>query len=199
MAGAMVLIRATLPIMILTLILLGAVALVLVLIYNSLVGKKNAVEQAFASIDVYLKKRYDLVPNLVAAVKEYMKHEAGTLERITALRARAADPNLSTDEKVALNNELGAALGGIRVAVEAYPQLKANENFMQLQRSLNEIEEQLAASRRSFNAAVTEFNNAVEMFPTNLMAGMMGYRRRPLFETPEAERKNVNVGQLFGA
>jgi LemA protein len=198
-AGAMVLVRTISPIMILPLILLGAAALVLVLIYNSLVGKKNAVEQAFASIDVYLKKRYDLVPNLVAAVKEYMKHEAGTLERITALRARAADPNLSTDDKVALNNELGTALGGIRVAVEAYPQLKANENFMQLQRSLNEIEEQLAASRRSFNAAVTEFNNAVEMFPTNLMAGMMGYRRRPLFETPEAERKNVNVGQLFGA
>jgi len=183
--------------MLITLIILGAAALVLVLLYNSLVGKKNAVENAFASIDVYLKKRYDLVPNLVAAVKEYMKHEAGTLERITALRARAADPALSTDDKVALNNELGAALGGIRVAVEAYPQLKANENFMQLQRSLNEIEDQLAASRRAFNAAVTDFNNAVEMFPTNLLAGPMGYRRRPLFETPETERANVNVGGLF--
>lgn len=184
--------------MLITLILLGAAALVLILIYNSLVGKKNAVENAFGSIDVYLKKRYDLVPNLVAAVREYMKHEAGTLERITALRARAADPNLSTDEKVSLNNELGAALGGIRVAVEAYPQLKANENFMQLQRSLNEIEEQLAATRRSFNAAVTDFNNAVEMLPTNLMARVMGYRRQALFETPEVERANVNVGQLFG-
>lgn len=174
-------------------------AIFAVIIYNSLIGKKNQVEKAFASIDTLLKKRYDLIPNLVATVKQYAKHEAGTLTEITELRAKAMSGGASPDEQVALNNALGKALGGIMVAVENYPELKANENFMQLQRSLNEIEEQISASRRAFNASVTDFNNAVEMFPTNIFAGMMGYKRRQLFEIPETERQNVNVGDLFKA
>lgn len=180
-----------------------AVAVVVIILfvilgmYNSLIGKKNDVENAFASIDTILKKRYDLIPNLVAAVKQYMQHERGLLENVTALRAKAISGGTSPDEAVALNNEINKALGGIMVAVENYPDLKASRNFIDLQRSLNEVEEQLSAARRAFNAAVTDFNNAVEMFPTNIMAGMMRYTRRQLFEIPEAERRNPDVKSLF--
>lgn len=183
--------------MIIALIVLVVIAVIFIGIYNSLVGKKNAVENAFGSIDVMCKKRYDLIPNLVASVKQYAAHEAGTLEKVTALRNQAASGNLSADETVQLNNQLTHALGKLMVTVEAYPELKANENFLQLQRALNETEEQLSAARRTFNAAVTDFNNAVEMFPTNIMAGMMNYKRRQLFEAAEQERQNVDVGQLF--
>jgi len=180
----------------------GVVAVVLIVIfamYNGLVGRKNAVENAFASIDTILKKRYDLIPNLVASVKQYMQHERGLLENITELRARAVSGNVAPDEAVALNNQINKALGGIMVAVENYPTLKANENFLLLQRSLNEMEEQLSAARRAFNAAVTDLNNAIEMFPTNIMAGLMHYTRRQLFEIPEPERQNPNVKTLFAA
>lgn len=173
------------------------IVLVPILMYNSLVRKKNQVENAFAGIDTMLKKRYDLIPNLVAAVKKYMEHEAGTLTEITKLRAKATSGSLSSDETVDLNNRLGKALGGIMVAVENYPDLKASVNFQQLQRSLNEVEEQLSASRRSFNASVTDFNNSVEMFPTNIMAGIMGYQVRQLFEIVEIERQTPDVTELF--
>ncbi len=178
-------------------ICLGVLVLGYFLIYNSLVGKKNDVEKAFASIDTLLKKRYDLIPNLVATVKQYAEHESSTLEEITALRAKAISGNVSSEEAVNLNNQLTQSLGGLMVAVEAYPDLKANENFLQLQRSLNETEEQISASRRAFNAAVTDYNNAVEMVPSNMVAQMMNYQRKTLFEIPEAERKNVDVGELF--
>lgn len=174
------------------------VGIIAVVIYNSLVGKKNQVENAFASIDTMLKKRYDLIPNLVATVKQYASHESETLTKVTELRTRALMGGLSSDEEVKLNNELSRALGGILVQVENYPELKANENFLQLQRSLNEVEEQISASRRAFNAAVTEYNNAVEMFPSSIFASMMGYSRRELFEIPETERRNLDVGALFG-
>ncbi len=182
------------------LIMIGVVVVVLVIVfgmYNSLIGKKNNVENAFASIDTILKKRYDLIPNLIATVKQYMQHERGILENVTALRAKAISGNVSSDEAITLNNEINKAMGGIMVAVENYPDLKANQNFIDLQRTLNEVEEQLSAARRSFNAAVTDFNNAVEMFPTNIMAGMMNYKRRQLFEIPETERENPNVKSLF--
>lgn len=174
-------------------------ALVLMVMYNGLVGKKNAVEQAFSTIDVLLKKRYDLIPNLVNTVKTYMKHEASTLENVTRMRAQGMQGNLSPDETVALNTQISRAIGGIMVAVEAYPDLKASGQFTDLQRSLNETEEQISAARRAYNAAVTDFNNAVEMLPTNIMASMMGYKRRELFEAVEVERKNVDVGAIFNS
>jgi len=167
------------------------------IMYNSLIGKKNQVEMAFASIDALLKKRYDLIPNLVDTVKQYMKHEAGTLTEITRLRAKAISGNLSSDEAVDLDNKIGRALGGIMIAVENYPELKASDNFQQLQRTLTEIEEQISAARRAFNASVTDLNNAIEMFPTNMMASVMGYKRRRLFEIPEEERQTPKVGELF--
>jgi LemA protein len=174
-------------------------ALVVFGMYNRLIGRRNAVENAFAGIDATLKMRYDLIPNLVASVKQYMQHEAGTLTRVAELRSRAVGGGLSTNEQVEVSNEISRTLKGLMVAVENYPQLRASEDFQQLQRSLNEIEDRLSASRRAFNASVLDYNNAVEMFPTNVMANMMGLRRRAMFEIPEAERQNVNVGQMFTA
>jgi LemA protein len=126
-----------------------------------------------------------------------MQHEAGVLKEVPELRARAIGGPISSDDAVELNNQIGRALGGIMVAVERYPDLKATENFQQLQRSLNEVEEQISAARRAFNASVTDYNNAVEMFPTNMVAAMMSYRRRHLFEIPDAEREAPSVKELF--
>ena len=180
-----------------SLILLIVVAIVLVLMYNSLVAKKNQVENIFASVDTQLKKRYDLVPNLVASVSKYMEHEKSILEEVTKLRADANKPNISDKQKIDLDAKMSAALVSLMIAVEAYPELKANENVMHLQHSLNEIEEQIAAARRAYNQAVTDYNNAIEMIPTNFMANAMNYQRKELFEIPESERKNVNVKELF--
>ena len=173
------------------------IVLILVLMYNSLINKKNQVENSFGGMDVQLKKRYDLIPNLISAVKTYMKHEANTLTEITELRTKALSGGISDDEKVDLDNKITSHLSGIMVAVENYPDLKASDNFIQLQRSLNEVEEQISASRRSYNAAVTDYNNGVEMFPTNLIAGVMSFKRKNVFEIPDVQRENVNVENLF--
>ncbi|MBN2869901.1 MAG: LemA family protein [Campylobacterales bacterium] len=179
------------------LILLAVLALIAVLMYNSLIGKKNQVENIFAGVDAVLKKRFDLIPNLVASVERYMEHEKATLENVTELRAQGMKPNLSDAQKIAIDTKLTAALGSITVAMEAYPDLKANENVMHLQRSLHEVEEQISAARRAYNQAVTDLNNAIEMFPTNLMAGWMNLSRRAVFEITAAERQNVDVQKLF--
>ena len=175
----------------------GVVLLLFILMYNGLVSKKNQVENAFGSIDTMLKKRYDLIPNLVATVKTYMNHEKDVLTKITELRAKAVSGQVSDDEKVDLDNQLSKAMRGIMVSVENYPDLKANQNFLQLQSSWNEIEEQISASRRAFNASVTDYNNGVEMFPQNIVAKMMGYVRKKVFEIPEEERKNISAKELF--
>ncbi len=178
-------------------IVLGIIAFILIVfiaIYNSLIGKKNMVENAYSSIDVMLKKRFDLIPNLVATVKGYMTHENETLTKITEMRARAISGSLTSDQAVELDNMLGR----IMVSVEKYPDLKANTNFLQLQGSLNEIEEQLSASRRAFNAAVMDYNNAIEMFPSNLVAKMINYQTKQMFEIASTERNNPNVRELFG-
>jgi LemA protein len=179
------------------LIVLGVIALIAILMYNSLIGKKNQVDNIFAGVDAVLKKRFDLIPNLVASVSQYMEHEKSTLEKVTELRAQAMKPGISDDQKIALDAKLSTALGSITVAMEAYPDLKANENVMHLMRSLNEIEEQISAARRAYNQAVTDLNNAIEMFPTNLIAGWMNLQRRAVFEITVAERQNVDVNALF--
>ena len=179
------------------LIIAIVIAIILVLMYNSLVAKKNQVENIFASIDTQLKKRYDLIPNLVASVSKYMDHEKSLLTEITKLRSDANKPNLSEKQKIDLDAKITKALGSIMIAVENYPDLKANENVMHLQRSLNEVEEQIAAARRAYNQAVTDYNNALEMIPTNFMASMMGYKEKDVFVISENERKNVNVSELF--
>lgn len=180
-----------------SLIVLIVIVLALVLMYNSLVAKKNQVENIFASVDTVLKKRYDLIPNLVASVSKYMEHEKGLLEEVTKLRADANKPNISDEKKIELDAKISSALGSIMIAVENYPDLKANENVMHLQRSLNEIEEQISAARRAYNQAVTDYNNALEMIPTNFMASIINYQRKEVFEIVDSERKNVNVKELF--
>jgi LemA protein len=166
------------------------IGLVVLLMYNGLISKKNGCENAFASIDAMLQKRYDLIPNLVSTVKGYADHEEKVFTEVTRLRAEAMSGELPSDRKVHLNNQITELLGGIMVVAENYPQLKASDNFMHLQRTLTEIEEQLSAARRAFNAAVTEFNDAVEMFPSSLMAGMMNYTRRELFAAQPEHRAN---------
>ncbi|MBD3801516.1 MAG: LemA family protein [Campylobacterales bacterium] len=165
--------------------------------YNSLVAKKNQVDNIFAGIDAVLKKRYNLIPNLVSSVQQYMQHERSILEKVTELRSQAMKPGISDEQKITLDKQITSALGSIMVAVESYPDLKANENIMHLQRNLSEIEAQIAAARRAYNQAVTDYNNAIEMIPTNILANMMHYTRKQLFEITEDERKNVDVGALF--
>lgn len=182
-------------------IILGIAAiitgLIIVLLYNSLIGKKNQVQNAFAGTDTLLKKRYDLIPNLISTVKTYMRHEQKTLTGIAEMRSRAVSGNLTDNEKVDLDNKLGRAMGGIMVAVENYPDLKANQIFLQLQGSFNEMEEQISAARRNYNASVTDYNNAIEMLPTSILASFMKYKPKKLFEINEKERQNVNAANLF--
>ena len=170
---------------------------IVIWLYNSLINKKNQVQNAFGGIDALLKKRYDLIPNLISAVKTYMKHEAGVLTEITELRTKVVSGQLSDDEKVNLDNKISKSIGGIMVAVENYPDLKASRNFTQLQAALNEVEEQISAARRAYNASVTDYNNATEMFPTSFFASLMGYKMKTLFEISETERENVDVANLF--
>ena len=168
-----------------------------ILIYNSLVGRKNQVLNVFGTIDALLKKRYDLIPNLVATVKGYMQHERTLLAEVTEMRAKAISDRISDDEKVELDNKVTKALSRVFLAVENYPDLKASDNFMHLQRTLTELEEQISAARRAYNAAVTDYNNAVEMFPTNIVASMVNYKRRKCFEISEKERQVVDAGKAF--
>jgi LemA protein len=184
-------------VLIIVVILIIVLAIGVMSIYNGLINKKNQVNNAFGGIDVQLKMRYDLIPNLVAAVQQYTSHERELLTKITELRSRAMSSDLTTDARVELDNQISSAVKSINVAVENYPDLKANQNFIELQKSLNEVEAQIAASRRAYNAAVTDYNNGIEMFPGNLMAGMMVLRAKPVFTTAEAERGNVNVKNLF--
>lgn len=173
-----------------------AVAIVVILIawlvsmYNGLVKLRNNRENAFANIDVQLKQRFDLVPQLVSTVKGYATHEKELLEKVTA--ARAAAMNAATvDEKVAADKALSGALSGLRVSLEAYPELKANQNFLQLQTELSDIENKLSAARRFFNSSTREFNNACEVFPSNIIAGIFNFRRAAMYEATES-REDLN-------
>jgi len=181
------------------LVIIGVLVLTFVVMYNGLIRKKNNVENASSTIDTMLKKRYDLIPNLVASVQTYMTHERDVLNNITALRTQAITPSLNEKDKLNINNEISKNIKSIMVSVENYPNLKANTNFLQLQGSLNEVEEQLSAARRTYNANVTEYNNAIEMFPSSVIASLMGYQRKQVFEASTEERQNVNVKQLFNS
>lgn len=176
------------------LIVVAVIAVILIFwvigIYNNLVALRNNRENAFANIEVQLKQRYDLIPNLVNTVKGYAEHEKGLLERITQARTAAMGAN-TLNEKIEAENALSSALAGLKVSVEAYPDLKANQNFMQLQSELADIENKLAAVRRFFNSATKELNTGVQSFPAVLFAGMFGFHQEPMFEVPEEERAAV--------
>ena len=176
------------------LIVVAVIAVILIFwvigIYNNLVALRNNRENAFANIDVQLKQRYDLIPNLVNTVKGYAEHEKGLLERVTAARTAAMGAT-SLNDKIEAENALTSALAGLKVSVEAYPDLKANQNFMQLQSELADIENKLAAVRRFFNSATKELNTGVQSFPAVLFAGMFGFHQEPMFEVPQEERAAV--------
>jgi LemA protein len=170
----------------------AVVAIVLALLgYNTLVVRRNAVANAFASVDAQLKKRYDLIPNLVAVVRGYAKHEQAVFKEVAELRTRALAASASTEEQLRLNAQLGGLLGNVRLLAEGYPELKADRQFLQLQATLNEVEEQLSAARRAYNAAVKNLNDGVQMVPLNLLAGLFGFRPASFFEVSGLERTAV--------
>ncbi|MGN1372589.1 MAG: LemA family protein [Candidatus Coproplasma sp.] len=179
-------------------IVIAAVVVLLVIIVvcwaistrNSFIKMRNNCEEAFSSIDVQLKKRYDLIPNLVETVKGYAKHEAETLEKVVAVRGGYSSP----EEAVAADAEVTKAIRSINVVAERYPELKANSNFAQLSQELSQIESQLADYRRYYNAKIKAFNTAREVFPKSIIANMMHLEKQPYFELDSAEeRKNVQV------
>jgi LemA protein len=176
--------------------LLLLLALLLVLAYNGLIARKNAVENAYGAIEAQLKKRRDLIPNLVEAVKAYIDHERELLERLVALRERAEGAR-GPEEAFPLEGELSRALAAFRVRAEAYPDLKASQNFLQLQAALTEVEDSLAAARRFYNQAVTDYNNAIEQIPTVFLARLLGLGRKPVFTLPEGERETPDLGRLL--
>lgn len=178
------------------LIILAIVVIIFVSIYNSLVKKRNETENAFGAIDAMLKKRYDLIPNLVATVQRYAEHEKSTFTQITEMRNKSY-ASLSNQEKSELDAALSQACTRFFAVAENYPQLKASENFEHLQRTLNETEEQLSAARRTYNASVTDYNNAVQTFPSNLLAARLGFSRKEVLTIPEQERVVPNVKDLF--
>jgi LemA protein len=175
------------------LIVLGVLVILVIWIvglYNSLVRLRNRRQNAFADIDVQLRQRHDLIPQLVDTVKGYASHERELLMKITEARSAAMAAN-TIDDKIKTEQQLSTALQGLRVQVEAYPDLKANQNFLQLQEELSDIENKLAASRRFFNGATTEYNNAVESFPGNMIARNFGFGRELFFDLGADGRKQM--------
>ena len=156
-------------------------------LYNSLVKLRNNRENAFANIDVQLKQRHDLIPQLVSTVKGYATHEREVLQKVTEARSAAMGATTIND-KINAENALSSALAGLKVSLEAYPELKANQNFLQLQSEIADVENKLAAVRRFFNSTTRELNNAVQTFPSNIFAKMFGFSKEPMFEVPKEER-----------
>ena len=178
-------------------VLIFTLTMIVINIYNQLVYKKNQVKQSFSSVDVLLKKRWDLIPNLVSVVKQHMTFEQKTLAEITRLRSRAMSRDISEEQRLTVENQISLTMGNIMALIENYPELKSDRHVTQLLASLNEIEEQISAARRFYNTAVTEYNNAIEMFPSNIIAAQMNYQTKQVFVATESERTNVNVANLW--
>lgn len=187
---------------------LGAILLILILLilvittivlYNGLIANKNEVDNMMGSIDAILKKRYDLIPNLVTVVKQYSAFEKSLLEKLTALRSHSLHSDLSIEEKSLLSAQMSGSLREFALTVENYPNLKANESFLHLQRSIAILEEELSAARRVYNQAVTDYNNAREMFPANIVANQMNLEKKSVFSTVESEKTAVDINGLFNA
>ena len=181
---------------IIILIIVVVLAVWAVSLYNNLVKLRNNRENAFANIDVQLKQRHDLVPQLVATVKGYATHEKETFQRVTEARAAAMGATTIND-KIKAENALSGALAGLKVSLEAYPELKANQNFLQMQQEVADLENKLASVRRFFNSATKELNNAVQTFPSNIFAKMFGFQKEPMFEVPQEERAALDKAPVI--
>lgn len=178
-------------------LIVGVIILVICVVYyfctyNNLVKLNNKVKESFATMDVYLKKRWDLIPNLVEIVKGYAKHEKTTLEEVIKLRNNSYD-DLLNDDKIKVNSKLDYNISKIMLLGESYPKLKANDNFKDLSNKLTKIEDDIANARKYYNGAVRILNNKVEMFPSNIIASIFGYKKRNMFKAKEMERENVTV------
>lgn len=176
----------------------GAVAFVVAVMYNSLVSKKNEIENAVGGVHSYLKKRADLIPSLVATVKQYAAHETKLLTDLTQARASMESGLSGADNLPQADSMMSQMFGRVIAVAENYPELKANENFLNLQASLNEIEGQLSAARRTYNSAVVAYNTAIESIPTNMIASALGYKRKPVFQVTVAEAERPDIAKLFG-
>ncbi|MBT30495.1 MAG: LemA family protein [Thalassobius sp.] len=180
-------------------IIISAVALIGIIgiiVNNQIITRKNQVAQAFGSIEIYLKKRFDLIPNLVAMLNKYMAHEKEVLVKVTQLRnqiSMAIEPK----EKIQASNELSKIMGGLHLNVENYPNLKADTQFLDLQYKLTDIEDHISAARRAYNAAVTVYNTKIQMFPVNLVAQLRKDRAAVLLEIPKDEQKEIDINQLL--
>lgn len=176
-------------------LIIGGVVLILIFwlisINNRLVSLKNNRESAFADIDVQLKQRYDLIPQLLGAVKGYMNHESEVLTRVTEARSRYMQAG-TVAEKIAAENSMTSAMNGLNVQIEAYPDLKANTNFMHLQQEIGDLENKLAAVRRFFNSSTKEYNNGIEQFPSSLIANFKGYKTEPMFDLGTEQRQTLD-------
>ncbi len=161
-------------------------------LYNSFIKLNNKIKEAFSTMDIYLKKRWDLIPNIVEVVKGYDKYESDTLKFISKLRSSAYD-KMSIDEKIKTNEQLSSSISEIMALVENYPDLKAEENFKNLSNQLAMVEDEIANSRKYYNAIVRIYNNKVEMFPSNIFAMLFGYKSKTMFHAEEKERENIKV------
>ncbi|MFA5185164.1 MAG: LemA family protein [Patescibacteria group bacterium] len=174
------------------LIVVGVLAIWAVMTYNGLITLKNRTDEAWSDIDVQLKRRYDLIPNLVETVKGYASHESGTFEKVTQARTAAMSAQGAHDKAVA-ENQLSQTLKSIFALSEAYPELKANQNFLQLQQDLTDTEDKIQAARRFYNGNVRDFNTKLQVFPTNMVGNMLGFKSREFFEIAEAEKAAPQV------
>ena len=174
------------------LIVAGVLVLYVVMLFNSLVNLRNRVSEAWSDVDVQLKRRYDLIPNLINTVKGYATHESGVFEKVTAARANAMQAGSAAD-KAQAENMLSDTLKSLFAVAEAYPDLKANQNFLELQRELSDTENKIQASRRFYNGNVLSLNNKIDMFPSNVVAGIFNFTKREFFEVADGEKAPVKV------
>lgn len=180
------------PIIIVIIVVLVLLVLYVISTYNKLVNSKNKVENQFSQVDIQLKRRADLIPNLVETVKGYTKHEEGTFTKVVEARNKALSAN-SINEKIEANNELSSALSKLLMLSEAYPDLKANENFLSLQNDLKETEDKITYARQFYNDSAMDFNNIVEMFPSNTIASIFKFKKFEYFKIDEKEKETPKV------
>ncbi len=176
-------------------VIFGIIVLLVIYIfvtYNNLIKKRNIVKEAFSTMDIYLKKRWELVPNLVEIVKGYAKYEQETLNEITSLRVNSYD-NMNINKKLDINEKLTEGISKIMAISENYPELKASENFLQLSRDLTKIEDEIANSRKYYNGAVRILNNKIQMFPSNIVANIFGFKLANMFEANTEEKNSIKV------